>query len=105
MLTLTLKSIDKISHNLYLNYLNNFITCFSNQVKFKFFTFPVKKKKFAVLKSPHVHKKSFEHFEFKKYKTIVLISNFNKNSIDFKYFRLLLLNKPKNLKFNLKINL
>jgi small subunit ribosomal protein S10 len=37
-------------------------------------TLPLKKKKYTLLRSPHVHKKSQEHFGLFNYKTILIIN-------------------------------
>ncbi|MBB68060.1 MAG: 30S ribosomal protein S10 [Rickettsiales bacterium] len=37
-------------------------------------TMPLKKKKYTVLRSPHVHKKSQEHFGMFNYKTVLVIT-------------------------------
>lgn len=41
---------------------------------FKSISLPKKKKKFTLLKSPHVNKKSKEHFQFLKYQRIYYIT-------------------------------
>lgn len=53
---------------------------------------PLKKtvKNFTVLKSPHVNKKSQEHFQYKKHKFLINITN--KNLLSLLYFNFLITN-------------
>ena len=43
---------------------------------------PTKKERFCVLRSPHVDKKSREHFELRIHKRLLYIINYNKQMID-----------------------
>ena len=47
-------------------------------------------KKFTVLKSPHVNKKSQEHFQYKKHKRLLIIQS--KNLLPLLYFNFLVIN-------------
>lgn len=94
---LKIKSLDKLSLKLYLNYLKNIFF----KLKLKNFTIqnlPLEKKKLTLLKSPHVNKKALEQFEFVIYKSLVTLKDFKK-LILLKY---IIINKPKNLKLSLK---
>jgi ribosomal protein S10 len=62
---------------------------------------PVKQKKLSLLKSPHVNKKAFEHFQFTKYTLIIKISFtfFLRNLLN-----QALVNKPQTIKMALLKN-
>jgi len=94
---LKIKSIDSISIKLYLLFLKSF---FKRQKlnSFSFYSFPIKRKRITLLKSPHVNKKARSQFEMKLYTfllTIKEIKNFN-------LIKYIIINKPKNLKLTLK---
>lgn len=90
-----IESVNKKCFNLYLSFiLKTFLLL---NIKVKMFCLPQKLKKITFLKSPHVFKKSKEHFELRKYKVFL---NFNSKK-EFLYF--LILNKPSTIK--IKINL
>ena len=81
---------------------NSFIKKIFNKLKinYSFFCFPNLKKKFTILRSPHVYKKSREQFQFLTFKCIFKIFyNFN-----LFYLKYLMLNKPSEIKltFSLK---
>jgi ribosomal protein S10 len=84
-------SSSKKSIDLYFN----FLILVLNKLNVTFFVFnlPTDKKRIALLKSPHVYKKSKEHFEIRKYKSVILIDF----RVDLKMLKLLLLNKPKSV--------
>jgi small subunit ribosomal protein S10 len=91
-----LKSIDKITIQLYLFYITQILK--KLKLKFDFKThLPSIKKKVTLLKSPHIYKTSMEQFQFKSYKCIFYIKNIKKEIL---YF--LIKNKPKNIKLNIK---
>lgn len=50
---------------------------------YSFFNLPTKKKKFIVLRSPHVYKKSREQFGVYTYKTLLDIKSISKNELEF----------------------
>jgi len=55
-------------YKIYLNrFLKNLITYFSKITFFKLIKLPTKNKKFTVLRSPHINKKSKEQFQLKIY--------------------------------------
>jgi small subunit ribosomal protein S10 len=91
-----LKSIDKITIQLYLFYIKQ--TLKKLKLKFDFnIHLPSKKKKVTLLKSPHIYKTSMEQFQFTSYKCLFYIKNIKKEIL---YF--LIKNKPKNIKLNIK---
>ena len=65
-------------------------------INFKYFFLPKKKKKYTFLKSPHVHKKSKEHFVLIKYRIFFKIYE-NKKIFN----RFLFLYKPNSIKLKL----
>ena len=95
MYKIIINSTSKKSINLYFK----FLTLVLNKLNLPFFAFnfPMKNKKITLLKSPHVYKKSKEHFELRKYKFAILL-NF---CVEPKILRFLLLNKPKSITIKL----
>jgi len=87
ILRIKLKSIDKISLNLYINFLKEKIKLYNKQ--YSIFNLPKKIKRITLLKSPHVNKKAREQFEIKIYTVIIKIK------IDLFKLKSLLINKPK----------
>jgi len=94
MKKLILQSYDKSYLLTNLSFCLNFFK--KNNIKYKFFIFPDKKKSISLLKSPHVYKKFKEHFIRKISKVAIetdhrniqiLISrlNLNKNLINIKF--------------------
>jgi ribosomal protein S10 len=67
-------SLTKKSLNNYKNYISSVLKKFN--IEFKIVSFPLKKKKKTLLKSPHVTKKAKESFELTFFKFVVII-NFN----------------------------
>jgi ribosomal protein S10 len=59
---------------------------------------PKKKKRFVLLKSPHVNKKSKEHFQFLRYQRLYYINEFNLS-----IFKDCLLKSPNDLNIIFKI--
>lgn len=49
------------------------------EMNFSFINLPIEKKRLSVLKSPHVNKKAKDHFEFRFYNGLIVLT-----SIDFK---------------------
>lgn len=94
-----LLSSSKITLNLYIKFLTTVLNKFiKDKIIFNIFSFPIRIKKVTLLKSPHVFKKSKEHFEIRKYKTVVFI----KSSIDSDILKYFLINKPKCVSLTIK---
>jgi len=74
-----IESVNKKCLALYFKYLKKLFNL--KQIKYTFFNLPIYKKKFLFLKSPHVNKKSKEHFFLFKYK---LLCVFYDNHTDYK---------------------
>lgn len=70
---------------------------FRLNIKFKCVILPTKKKRFALISSPHVHKKSKEHFENIKYNRLFLLNINSEEQI-----KKLLIKIPNNLNIILK---
>lgn len=64
---------------------------------FKTIFLPKKKKRFVLLKSPHVNKKSKEHFQFIRYRRVYILS-----IPSFSLLKLFLLDIPNDLNISLK---
>ena len=90
-----LKSIDKKTLNIYINFIKKNFNNFNNKINI--FNLPSKKKKIAFLKSPHVNKKAQEHFNLTIYKKLIVIK-----SINIEFLKYLLINKPKYIKLTIK---
>jgi len=94
--TLKLKSLDKITLNIYLLFIKKILLNISTKIN-SIYRLPITKRKITVLKSPHVHKKAMEQFELKIFSSVL--------SFDMFYVKLLLpyiyTNKPKNLKVSI----
>jgi ribosomal protein S10 len=97
---LTLSSINLKTINLYNLFLKKILTKLF--IEFTVVSLPIKKRKISLLKSPHVYKKAWEHFEIKKYKKKIIINNPENKNFNLTTF-LLLKNKIKNV--NLKIQI
>lgn len=80
-----------------LNFIENLIFYFLKNKKYSLVKLPRKVKKFTIIKAPHVHKKSKEHFEFISYKRLLIISFDLKKDVF-----LILSNLPNNVKFKVK---
>jgi ribosomal protein S10 len=94
---LKLKSPDKIAIKLYLFFLIKILK--KNIYEYKLIGLPTKRKFISLLKSPMGNKKAQEQFELKIFKKILII----KNKLFNKILPFFLINKPKNIKFSLKI--
>ena len=90
MTKIILKSLDRITLDLYIKFIKISLTKFNIKV----INLPIKNNIYTILKSPHVDKKSREQF-----KTIILM-----NTKIIKNFNFFIINKPKNIKLKLKIN-
>ena len=73
-LEISLKSFES---KLVQNAVDQILLTLSPQSSLKFFriSFPQKQKRFTILRSPHVHKKSREQFHVKSYKTMIHLSH------------------------------
>ena len=75
--------------------LNDFFSKFNNQIKdfniCSTISFPIKFKKFCVLRSPHIDKNSREEFELRLYKKLIDIE------IESKNFKILNIQVPKGI--------
>lgn len=87
--TLTLISTNNKILNLYKAFLKKQLNRAS--VKHSFTYIPKRRRIFALLKSPHVFKKSFENFDFFKYRILCTIEK----GVGKPFFFFLILNKPK----------
>lgn len=96
-INLEIKSLNKETLFHYKNFLVKLFNI--NNIKTSCFFLPKSIKKITLLKSTHVYKKARDQFELRQYK-LILIAHLN----DFKVLRYLMLNKPKLIKFKLKIN-
>lgn len=92
-------SLKALSPNyiLYTNFIKKILE--KAKIEYKFFSLPIKNKKITLLKSPHVNKKAREQYEIKKYKSLIQIKE---PKMDENVFKLILLNKPKYIKLNLR---
>lgn len=99
-IVLSFTSINAKLLNFYIIFLKKILK--QSKLKFIELNLPKKKSKISLLKSPHVYKKAWEHFEIKKYTKILILSNLEeskKNNL--LYF--LVKNKVKNILFKIKI--
>jgi len=95
MLKLNIKSINRKSIELYSEYIKKLII--KNTIISKQINIPSKRKRFTLLKSPHVNKKAQENFQFVLYqKTFYLKIN------NFSVIKTILINKPKHLKITIR---
>lgn len=96
MYQIKLSSYSQKTLNLYIEFLKlNFKKV---NIKFSKFDLPKTKKKITLLKSPHVYKKSKEHFEIKKFKTVFVFKDF----VNITTLKHLVLNKPHSIILTLK---
>jgi ribosomal protein S10 len=91
---LTVRSINNFVLKAYCIFLFNVFQ--KLKLKFSSIKLPKKTKTITVLKSPHVYKKAFEHFNL-----ITFSSFFVFKSVPYNLFKFMLLNKPKMLKLKL----
>jgi small subunit ribosomal protein S10 len=96
MLHIKLKSLNKESIKFYKTFITKIFN--SLHISFKCIDLPNKKKRLTLLKSPHVNKSAREQFEVTTYKTLILI----KDKISINQLKLIVLNKPKTVKINIK---
>ena len=64
----------------------NEIIVFLKLSNFKVIGLPIKKKLYTVLRSPHKDKKSREQFEFKRWKTQIIINTGKRKNMDSLFF-------------------
>jgi len=96
MYKITLSSSSKKSLNLYIKFLS---VMFKNlNINHSLFNLPTTRKRIALLKSPHVYKKSKEHFEIRNFKTTLSFNSF----IEAETLKYLLFSKPKSVILKLK---
>lgn len=95
-LQLIIKSVDKMSIQLYSDYLKRNLT--KANIDYTFTGLPTTFKRISLLKSPHVHKKAFEQFELRKYKNLFTL----KLGKDQNYFYSFIINKPKTVNVKLQ---
>ena len=97
---ITFSSFNKES--LYLSSLKLKLILKQLNINFCELNFPLKKQKFTILRSPHVHKKSKEQFERIKYKKSIMVEK----HINIEMVKHLLINYSKNvdIRFLLKYN-
>ena len=96
MIQIKLKSLNKDSLNLYLTFITKILKNFN--ILYNITNLPTKTKKLTLLKAPHVYKSAREQFIIKNYKALIII----KASIGLNKLKLLVLNKPKTVKINIK---
>ena len=96
MITIKLKSLNKESLNLYKIFISKILKAFN--IPYNVANLPIKTKKLTLLKAPHVYKAAREQFIIKNYKTLIIL----KSTIDLNRLKLLILNKPKTVKINVK---
>jgi len=92
-LTLKLESLNKKILALYARFLVKILSVNNNPTTTVHL--PSKKKRLTFLKSPHVFKKSKEHFELKKNKTIIICH------LNIEKLKILLLNRPNTIKIKI----
>jgi ribosomal protein S10 len=92
-----LKAINKPILTIYQHFLKTIFI--KSGLNFRFFSNPIKIKRITLLKSPHVYKKAKEHFELRSYSSqFTIISNLKQQQI----LKFIKLNKPKEIKINLR---
>lgn len=88
---LKIKSLDRVSLDMYLFYLKSQLQRF--KASSSLLNLPSRRKLITLLKSPHVNKTALEQFSLETHSAIVVI-----NSLEAKLFlKFILLNKPKHL--------
>ena len=96
MIQIKLKSLNRDSLNLYLTFIAKILKNFN--ISYNIINLPTKTKKLTLLKAPHVYKTAREQFIIKNHKTLIVI----KSTIGLNKLKLLVLNKPKTVKINIK---
>lgn len=84
---------DKIS----INSLEKLIFFFFKNIQYSIVKLPTKRKRITILKAPHVHKKSKEHYEIFFYKRLLILP-VHVNSQFFNFLSFL----PNNIRFKVK---
>lgn len=92
---LKIKSLNLNSYKIYNYFLINLFQLLN--IEYSIIQLPIRKKKFTLLKSPHVHKKAREQFEIVFYNTC-----FNLKQFDISLINLILLNKPSTIQIKIK---
>lgn len=96
MYKIVLSSSSKKSLNLYIQFLS---IIFKNlNINHSIFNLPTTRKRIALLKSPHVYKKSKEHFEIRNYRITLSFNSF----LETETLKYLLFSKPKSVILKLK---
>ena len=88
--------IEEFDLNLYKIFISKILKAFN--IPYNVANLPIKTKKLTLLKAPHVYKAAREQFIIKNYKTLIIL----KSTIDLNRLKLLILNKPKTVKINVK---
>lgn len=95
IINIKIKSSQKQIFKIYSSFIKKILN--KLKINYSFFCFPNHKKKFTLLRSPHVYKKSREQFQFLTFKCLFKISsNFNNF-----YLKYLMLNKPSEIKLSI----
>ena len=95
MYKITLSSSSKNSLKIYTEFLNKI--CVKFNISYSIFNLPMTKKRITLLTSPHVNKKSKEHFEIRKHKVILSFDSCLESNL----LKYLLLGKPKSVQLKL----
>jgi ribosomal protein S10 len=91
-------SVNAESINIYRSFLSSI--CTKLNIEHSVVTMPNKIKRIALLKSPHVHKKAFEHFQCTTYKSLICL----KSPVTFSQLKFLVTNKPKTVRIQISQN-
>ena len=93
-----INSIHKQTLTLYITFLQKLFK--KANIDYTTVCLPTTIKRITLLKSPHVYKKAREQFELHTYRAILNILS----TMDSNFFKILVINKPKNLKLKIKKN-
>ena len=96
MVQIKLKSLSKESLGVYNLFIKKILNTLN--ISFKLINLPNKKKILTLLKSPHVNKSAREQFQIKSYTTSIIITS----QISLERLKIIVLNKPKTVKINIK---
>jgi len=96
MIQIKLKSLSKESLGVYNLFIKKILNTLN--ISFKFINLPNKRKILTLLKSPHVNKSAREQFQIKSYTTSIIITS----QISLERLKIIVLNKPKTVKINIK---
>jgi len=91
-----INSIHKQTLTLYITFLQKLFQ--KANIGYTTVCLPTTIKRITLLKSPHVYKKAREQFELHTYRAILNVLS----KIDANFLRILIINKPKNLKLKIK---